>query len=169
MTNIDTKEFRNALGAFVTGVTIVTTLSDANANGDAESTPVACTANSFASVSLDPPLVLWSIARSAQSFDAFEKAEHFAVHILHSAQVGLSNLCATKNADKFGEISWHPGLNGVPIFDDYNTCFQCSVENKYDGGDHVIIVGRVHKFDSSDKAKNAKPLVFYRGAYAGLG
>ncbi|NNC55611.1 MAG: flavin reductase family protein, partial [Pseudomonadales bacterium] len=107
-TEIDTKEFRNALGGFATGVTIVTTLAEDSA-GDLR--PAAVTANSFASVSLDPPLILWSIARSAQSFQAFEKAEFFAVHILHSAQIGLSNLCATKNADKFGEISWRPGLN----------------------------------------------------------
>lgn len=162
--DFDTRAFRDALGVFATGVTIVTTL-----NGDAATPrPVAITANSFSSVSLDPPLVLWSVARSAQSFDAFEAAEHFAVHILHSAQVGLSNLCATKDADKFAEIAWHEGVAGVPVFDDYNACFQCSVENKIDGGDHVIIVGRVLEFDNREQETHAKPLLFYQGQYKGI-
>lgn len=169
MTAIDPKELRNALGAFATGVTIVTTLADdpgqQRKNGKQ---PIAMTANSFGSVSLDPPLILWSIARSAQSFAAFDNAESFAVHILHSAQRGLSDICATKNADKFAEISWRAGLDGIPIFDDYNTCFQCRVQNKYDGGDHMIIVGRVCEFDNREKETHTKPLVFYQGKYKGI-
>ncbi len=170
MTAIDQRELRDALGSFVTGVTVVTTLGNrpATDSGDPATVPVAMTANSFSSVSLDPPLILWSIAHSAQSFDAFDKADHFAVHILHSAQKGLSNICATKNADKFAEISWHAGIGGVPVFDDYNTCFQCSVESKFDGGDHMIMVGRVRDFDNRQKETHLTPLVFYQGQYKNI-
>jgi flavin reductase (DIM6/NTAB) family NADH-FMN oxidoreductase RutF len=165
MTVIDPRELRNALGAFATGVTIVTTLVNDEHDGQG---PVAMTANSFSSVSLEPPLILWSLARNAQSFKAFEQAEHFAVHILHSGQQGLSNICATKNADKFAEISWHPGINGVPIFDDYNTCFQCSVESKVDGGDHLIILGRVCAIDNKERETHSTPLLFYQGQYKNI-
>ncbi len=165
----DTRELRNALGAFATGVTIVTTIDE---TGGPDATggplPVAITANSFSSVSLDPPLILWSIGRNAQCFEAFERARSFAVHILHSGQQELSNLCATKNADKFAAIDWHPGLDGVPVFDDYHTCFQCSVEQRYDGGDHVIILGRVHEYDNRQKTTHAAPLVFYQGQYKNI-
>lgn len=169
MTVIDPRELRNALGAFATGVTIVTTIANDECDaGQGKPSPVAMTANSFSSVSLEPPLILWSLARSAQSFAAFEQAEHFAVHILHSGQQGLSNICATKNADKFSEISWHPGINGVPIFDDYNTCFQCSVESKVDGGDHLIILGRVCAFDNKERETHSTPLLFYQGQYKNI-
>lgn len=167
MTKIDTREFRNALGAFATGVTVITTTVKAEKPGDPD-LPVALTANSFSSVSLDPPLVLWSIARTAQSFDHFDKAAYFGVHILHSDQQGLSNICATKNVNKFAEIKWHPGVTGVPIFDDYNTCFECEIENRYEGGDHIIIVGRVHAFDNKQKDSHARPLLFYQGQYKSI-
>ncbi len=169
MTEIDPRELRNALGAFATGVTIVTTIAnDERSPGQDQKIPIAMTANSFSSVSLDPPLILWSLARNAQSFKAFDEAEHFAVHILHSGQKGLSGICATKNADKFAEISWHPGINGIPVFDDYNTCFECQVENKFDGGDHLIILGRVIKFDNKERETHSTPLVFYQGQYKNI-
>lgn len=169
MTDSDTRELRNALGAFATGVTIVTTLiADEQSGPGGQTLPVAITANSFSSVSLDPPLVLWSIARDAESFTAFNGARHFAVHILHSAQQEVSDICASKNVDKFSRISWHPGIEGIPVFDDYNTCFQCQVENKYDGGDHVIMVGRVLAFDNRQKDTHATPLVFYQGRYTSI-
>lgn len=161
MTDIDTRELRNALGAFATGVTVVTTMTD-------DKVPVAMTANSFSSVSLDPPLILWSIARNAQCFDHFDTADHFAVHILHSGQQPLSNTCASKNTDKFADIDWHTGTTGVPVFDDYNTCFECKVEAKHDGGDHIIMVGRVCHFDNQPKDTHGSPLVFYQGQYKNI-
>lgn len=167
MTDFDSREFRNALGAFATGVTIVTTMADADESAG-DGMPIAMTANSFSSVSLDPPLILWSVARSAQSFDDFNQATHFAVHILHGGQQELSNNCATKNIDKFADIDWHTGALGSPIFDDYNTCFECTVEHKVDGGDHVIIIGRVHRFDNNPKDTHANPLVFYQGKYKSI-
>lgn len=162
MSDFDPRELRNAFGSFATGVTIVTTLGKNDAD---ENVPIAMTANSFSSVSMDPPLVLWSIDKNAQSLKAFNESEHFAIHILHSAQEQLSNICATKNADKFSEISWKPGIEGVPIFNDYNTCFQCSVEHRYDGGDHIILVGRVLEFDNKERDTHLTPLLFYRGQY----
>ena len=176
MANMDPRELRNALGSFATGVTIVTTLAEQDPELNPEGLnlsaeqmmPMAMTANSFSSVSLDPPLLLWSIDRNALSFDAFSQAEHFAIHILHSAQQGLSNICATKNADKFSEISWHPGIAGIPIFDDFNTCFQCRMEHRYEGGDHLILVGRVLDYEIKERVSHPDPLIFYRGQYTRL-
>ena len=162
MSDFDPRELRNAFGSFATGVTIVTTIAK---DGDGNDIPVAVTANSFSSVSMDPPLVLWSIDKNSQSLKAFEESNFFAIHILHNAQEQLSNICATKNADKFAEISWKPGIEGVPVFNDYNTCFQCSVEHRYDGGDHIILVGRVQEFDNKERDTHLTPLLFYRGQY----
>ncbi|MGB5324529.1 MAG: flavin reductase family protein [Pseudomonadales bacterium] len=165
----DPKALRNALGTFATGVTVITTLAqEKNAYGIVTEKPVAMTANSFASVSLDPPLILWSIAFSAQCYDVFDAAGYFAVHILHGGQIGLSDLCATKNVDKFAGINWHAGIHGIPILDDYNACFQCSVENKYSSGDHLIIIGRICEFDNREKETHAEPLLFYGGSYQSL-
>jgi len=119
-------------------------------------------------VSLEPPLILWSIARNAQCFEVFERAQHFAVHILHSGQSELSSLCATRNADKFSDIDWHAGVGGIPVFDDYNTCIECTVEHRYAGGDHVIIIGRVLEFDNRQKDTHASPLLFYQGQYKSI-
>jgi flavin reductase (DIM6/NTAB) family NADH-FMN oxidoreductase RutF len=162
MSDIDLRDLRDAFGSFATGVTVVTTLCNVDLMAK---TPVAMTANSFCSVSLDPPLVLWSIDKKAKSFDAFSKSEHFAVHILHGGQRELSSICATRNADKFANEAWRSGIEGVPILADYNTCFQCSVEHKYDGGDHEIIVGRVLDFDNNERESHTNPLLFYRGKY----
>ena len=168
MTEIDAREFRNALGSFATGVTVITTMAAPKTPGE-PGTPVAMTANSFASVSLDPPLILWSIGRDAQCFDDFERAEYFAVHILHHGQQPLSQLCASRDVDKFAEVNWRLGETGAaPIFDDYNACLECKVENRYNGGDHVIIVGRVCALDNRQRATHETPLLFYRGSYRGI-
>ena len=99
---LDAREFRDAMGCFATGITVVTARSKDGEN-------VGCTANSFSSVSLDPPLVLWAIAKNANSYDAFMEAEHFAIHVLHAGQEDMSRLFATKDVDKFSEISWTEG------------------------------------------------------------
>lgn len=153
--SLDQREFRDSLGAFATGITVVTAKDD---NGN----PVGATANSFSSVSLDPPLVLWNIARSANSFDAFNQAEHFAIHILHSGQEDISRRFATRDADKFADLEWSENAGGAPLLADYGVRFECTTEHLYDGGDHVIIVGRVHNMDNA----NREPLGFYKGKYA---
>lgn len=157
MNPIDPIQFRNALGSFVTGVTVITT-RDASGKG------VGMTANSFSSVSLDPPLVLWSIGKTATCFNAFDTASHFAIHILHSGQEQTSRLFATKNIDKFAEIDSEIGAGNTPLLTDFSARFVCSVEHRYPGGDHIILVGRVLEFDSRDR----EPLVFFKGQYKSL-
>ncbi len=154
--NIDDKTaFRRALGSFATGVTIVTTL-------DADGDPVGVTASSFNSVSLDPPLVLWSLARASLSRDAFIDSGHFAIHILTAAQQDLSNLFAKSGADKFGGLDWAPGALKSPILTEHAAVFECKTRHQYDGGDHIIMVGEVTAFEARDEA----PLLFHDGQYA---
>ncbi|MEM7126280.1 MAG: flavin reductase family protein [Chloroflexota bacterium] len=158
MSDFDTKAFRNACGMFATGITVVTTMTP-----DGE--PIGMTANSFASVSLDPPLVLWSVGNHANSFDLFSQTEHYAVHILHNEQEALSNLFASRGEDKFGELKWTTGVAGSPILPDYASCFQCTMEHVYPGGDHNILVGRVVEFEDRG---NEEALLFFRGGYRTL-
>lgn len=147
------RAFRQALGSFATGVTVVTTF---------EGQPVGVTANSFNSVSLDPPLVLWSLARTSGSMDAFRHAGHFAVHILGAHQESLSGRFARAGEDKFAGISWRKGGQGSPVFDDFSALFECRTVETYDGGDHVIFIGKVENFERRDVA----PLLFHAGRYA---
>lgn len=151
------RAFRNALGAFATGVTIATTL-------DADGQPVGVTASSFNSVSLDPPLVLWSVAKANMSCAAFCESGHFAVHILAAEQVALSNRFARSGSDKFTGLEWQSGATGSPILPDYAALFQCRTRHQYDGGDHIIMVGEVVDFRVQDRA----PLLFHAGRYAAL-
>lgn len=148
-----TRQFRQALGSFATGVTIVTTL-----NGE----PIGVTANSFNSVSLDPPLVLWSLARSSGSMEAFRTSGHFAVHILGAHQEELSARFARPGTNKFEGMDWRSGVAGSPVLADYLALFECRTVECYDGGDHVIFVGQVDNFERRD----VPPLLFHAGRYA---
>lgn len=156
-TPIDPLAFRNALGSFATGVTIITTR-------DAAGKAVGITANSFSSVSLDPPLVLWSVGKNSSGFDVFSVASHFAIHILHSEQQPLSRTFSNKHVDKFAEVEHVVGAGNTPLLTDFSARFVCSVEHRYPGGDHTILVGRVLSFDNNDK----EPLVFFKGQYKNL-
>ena len=151
----DPREFRNALGAFATGVTVVTTAAP-------DGSRAGVTANSFNSVSLDPPMILWSLARNSRSLAVFERALHWAVHILAADQDHLSNHFAKSAADKFAGLEIETGIGGIPLLKDYATRLQCRTAFKYEGGDHVIFVGEVLSFDRRDVA----PLVFHGGKYA---
>lgn len=148
------QEFRNALGGFATGVTIITTLGK---NGQ----KVGMTANSFNSVSLTPPLILWSIGKNTNCYEDFMAADAFAVHVLAQDQQDLSNRFATTGIDRFADLDCLEGLSGVPVLPHYSVCFQCAVAQKYDGGDHTIITGEVMQFTDNQ----LQPLVFYRGKY----
>ena len=152
---VDLQEFRSALGSFATGVTVVTTASE-------DHIPVGVTASSFNSVSLDPPLVLWSLAKKSMSLGAFRDSGHFAVHILSSAQEDLSNSFARSGADKFGGVNWKLGQLGSPTLDEFAAKFECRTVYQYEGGDHLIFVGEVVAFEKRDLA----PLVFHGGKYA---
>ena len=153
--HFDAREFRNALGAFTTGVTIITARA-------ADGSPVGITANSFNSVSLDPPMVLWSLAKSARSLAVFETARHWAVHILAAEQEPLSNRFARSGADKFNGVDAGSGIAGLPLLEGCSTRLQCETAHVYEGGDHLIFVGRVLGFDRSERA----PLAFQAGKYA---
>lgn len=151
----DPMVFRNALGTFTTGVTVITARgSDGN--------PVGVTANSFNSVSLDPPLVLWSLAKTSGSLPVFEEAEYFAVHILSNEQQDLSNRFAGRGQDKFKDLDVPNGLGKTPLLADCCARMQCKTAYRYEGGDHIIFVGEVIDLEHS----NATPLVFQAGKYA---
>jgi 3-hydroxy-9,10-secoandrosta-1,3,5(10)-triene-9,17-dione monooxygenase reductase component len=150
-----TRQFRAALGSFATGVTIVTTR-----NGAGED--IGLTANSFNSVSLDPPMVLWSLARKSLSLPAFLESGYFAVHVLAATQEDLSVTFATRGADKFANMAVTRGAGGIPLLPGCSAVFQCRTAFNYEGGDHVIFVGEVQEFEHFDRA----PLVFHSGRYA---
>lgn len=153
-TAVDSTGFRRALSSFATGVAVVTTL-------DADGAKVGITINSFSSVSLDPPLVLWSIAEESMSYGVFTTTTHFAVHVLSRQQQALSSRFAQSAGDKFSGLNCTAGIHGVPILGEFAACFECSTEHVYAGGDHKIIVGRVHRFED----RPSDPLVLYRSRF----
>ena len=150
------QQLRNALGRFATGVTVVTTMS-----GDG---PLGITANSFASVSLAPPLVLWSPARRSLRFPAFEAASHFAIHVLGLHQQSLADRFA-RAGDDFDGLDFLPGHGGAPLLEACAARFECRHAAGYDGGDHLIVVGEVLGLVEQDTPS----LLYHRGAYTGLG
>lgn len=154
-TQIDKRAFRHALGSFATGVTIVSTQN-------AQGADVGITANSFNSVSLEPPMVLWSLSRASRSLAAFEGNPYFAVHVLAADQDELSRRFATQGASKFADLPVERGLGGIPLLSGCSARFQCRKAFTYDGGDHLIFVGEVLAFDSSP----GPPLLYHAGRYA---
>ena len=156
----EARALRDALGMFATGVTIITTTDEQNGNR-----PVGMTANSFSSVSLDPPLVLWNLGDHADCGDVFSQTSHFAVHILRAEQQEISTQFAMKGGNKFDGVEWASGVCGSPVLGDFAACFECRTEAVYPGGDHKIIVGRVEKFSNNGCDD---PLLFFRGQYREL-
>lgn len=154
-THLDPREFRKALGTFTTGVTIITTRGF---HGE----PIGITANSFNSVSLDPPMVLWSLAAASRSRPAFEAASLWAVHILAADQDSLSNRFAQSGTDKFTGLELAAGVGNLPLLSGCAARLQCKTAFKRQAGDHIIFVGEVLDFDRCD----LPPLVFQAGCYA---
>ena len=152
--DINLTEFRHALGCFVTGVAVVTTLDSNGAN-------VGITVNSFNSVSLDPPLVLWSVAEESLNFDVFVRADHFAVSVLAADQREIGERFAARGVDRFEGLDCDAGIGGVPLLPNFSAVFECRTVYRYKGGDHMIIVGRVLKFED----RKTDPLIFYRGHF----
>ena len=150
----DPRDFRQALGSFVTGVTIVTAR-------DADGRAVGLTANSFNSVSLDPPMVLWSLALASGSLPVFRDAESWAVHILAADQQDLSDRFARPGEDRFAGLGDADGAEGAPLIPGYAARFGCRARFEYEGGDHAIFLGEVIAFDRRD----AVPLVYHSGRY----
>lgn len=151
----DSNQLRQALSKFATGVTIVTSV-------DRDLEPVGITANSFSSVSLEPPMVLWSLSDKAFSKDAFLSATHFCVHVLTAEQKALSERFARAGEDKFGGVDWTRGLGGVPLLTDFVARFQCRSVDRHPAGDHIIFLGEVLEYEQNEK----RPLVFQGGCYA---
>jgi len=149
------RSFRNALGAFATGVTVVSTRS-------ADGIDVGLTANSFNSVSLDPPMVLWSLAKASRALPIFAGSRYFTIHVLAADQEAISTRFSRATQDKFAGLNIERGLGDTPMLRDYSARFQCRMAFQYEGGDHVIFVGQVEAFDHTER----KPLVFHAGQYA---
>ncbi len=154
----DSVAFRNALGNFATGVTIVTAKDNTGAGANQF---VGTTASSFNSVSLEPPLVLWSIDKRSRSLKAYEQAEYFAVNVLAADQVSLSNHFARPQDDKFSGIEYETGLGEAPLLKGCAAQFECETKYLYEGGDHIIIVGEVKRFHTTGRSG----LMFHRGKY----
>jgi flavin reductase (DIM6/NTAB) family NADH-FMN oxidoreductase RutF len=150
----DTRALRHALGRFATGVTVITTACPSGKL-------IGLTANSFSSVSLDPPLVLWSLRRNAASLASFTGSKHFAVNVLAADQEHVSNHFAKSSTDKFVEIPHSIGLGGCPVLPGTLASFECRLESEIEGGDHVIFLGRVLRASYRDGV----PLIFAGGAY----
>ena len=156
--NIDHEEFRRALGHFVTGVTIVATL-------DSEGRPRGLTANSFTSVSLEPPLILVCIGETSASFAEFRTTESYAVSVLAAEQRDTSKLFASQRDDKFDRVAWRMGDGGSPILDAGLAWYECRVHDRILAGDHLILIGRV----ISCRRRPGRPLGFFQGSYISLG
>ncbi len=155
---IDTRHFRQTLGCFPTGVAIATTRA-------ADGQPVGLTVSSFNSVSMDPPLILWSLAEESDSWDSFRTAPHFAINILSAGQADLCNRFSATLKDRFDGQGWQPGTGEVPVLEGVLAVLECRVWARYPGGDHVILVGEVLAHSSNPEKS---PLVYAGGQLTGL-
>ena len=154
----DRRAFRDTLAYFPTGVTIITTRA---ANGE----PVGLTANSFNSVSLGPPLVLWSLAQYSPNLPIFQECAYFAVNILAEDQAALSRKFGSTHADKFAGIEWEEGMEGIPLLAGCAAHLECKSQFRHYGGDHIIFVGQVERFAKFDRPS----LVFSHSRYHRVG
>jgi flavin reductase (DIM6/NTAB) family NADH-FMN oxidoreductase RutF len=152
------RDFRSALGSFATGVTVITALAP-----DGE--PIGVTISSFNSVSLDPPLILWSLSLNSPNIDAFRSASHYAVNVLAAGQQQLSDRFASRSEDRFTGLRVRTGLSDVPLLEGCCAWFECTNEAHYPGGDHLIFVGHVERFAVADAET---PLIFHNARYRQL-
>jgi flavin reductase (DIM6/NTAB) family NADH-FMN oxidoreductase RutF len=153
------RDLRHALGAYATGVVIVGTCDEAGR-------PVGVTINSFASLSLEPPLILWSLNAQSPSRKCFDAAPYFSISVLSADQVALSRRFATRTAQKFQDVAIRSGLGGIPLFEGSSAIFQCRRVAQHAGGDHLIYVGQV---EAHETFPQRAPLIFHRGHYRSLG
>jgi len=151
---LDSWDFRQAVGSFTTGVTVVTTCDDAGVR-------YGLTANSFASVSLEPPLVLFCVDRQAPSLTGLHRSRHFAINVLASDQEEIAKRFARRADDKFAGLNWRVGILGAPLLDRSIAHIECTFEHSHPSGDHEIIIGRVHRV----RVYAGEPLVFHRSRF----
>jgi flavin reductase (DIM6/NTAB) family NADH-FMN oxidoreductase RutF len=154
----DARTLRDAMGCFATGITIIT-------SRDGDGTPIGLTANSFTSLSLDPPLLLVCVANTAGSAPVLREAEHFAVNMLQVSQQATSNRFAGKGEDRFAATAWSEGETGMPLIDGALGAFECKRHAIHDGGDHFILVGEVVRAQFEPRRD---PLLYFRGKYRRL-
>ncbi len=151
-------QYKRALGCYATGITVISALGTDGA-------PIGITANSFNSVSIDPPLILFSLGRRSYSLEGFLASETFAVNVLRENQQALAERFARASADKWAEVSYDIWDTGCPILHDALAKFECRLRHTYEGGDHIILVGEVIRFEYDPKGQ---PLVYCRGAYQAM-
>nr|WP_144006522.1 flavin reductase family protein [Pelomonas sp. KK5] len=151
----DKQQFRAALGMFATGVTIITARAP-------DGSLVGLTANSFNSVSLEPPLVLWSLGRQAGSMPIFSRGSHYAINILAASQMELAKRFAMRDVDRFAGVAWREGAGGAPVLEGAVATFECANRSRYEEGDHVIFVGEV---ECCSAQPGVPPLIFHGGRY----
>ena len=149
------RQFRDVLGLFASGVTVVTSLSDG--------APVGMTCQSFSSVSLEPPLVMFCPAKTSRAWPLMQRAGFFCVNILAADQADVSNAMATKGTDKYDGIDWRPAATGAPLIDGVLGYVDCTVHSVHEAGDHYVVLGRVKQLGFG--GDGAKPLLYYRGGY----
>jgi flavin reductase (DIM6/NTAB) family NADH-FMN oxidoreductase RutF len=147
-------ELRKALGQFATGVAVVTARA-------ADGSPAGITVNSFTSVSLEPPLVLWCLGLSAASYDTFRVAEQQLIHVLAADQLDVAKRFAARGADRFAGLRWAPTDSGLPRLEGCIAWFECGIRSRHEEGDHVILVGRIESFETA----RGKPLIFHDSRY----
>ena len=153
MTGLDQARFREVLGHFATGITIVTALE--------EGVPVGFSCQSFAALSLDPPMVVLAPARTSTSWPRIRAAGSFCVNILGEHQEAVCRAFAISGGDKFSGVGWRPGITGAPVIDNSLAVVECELGDIFDGGDHEIVTGRVVALDVGEGG----PLLFYRGGF----
>ncbi|MFV8160986.1 3-hydroxy-9,10-secoandrosta-1,3,5(10)-triene-9,17-dione monooxygenase reductase subunit [Mycobacterium sp. 134] len=156
---VDQGFFRNVLGRFCTGITVVTTVD--------QGTPVGFTCQSFAALSLDPPLVLFCPTKRSGAWHAIHASGHFCINVLSEKQENVSAKFGSRTPDKFGGIQWRPSRSGSPILADALAFIDCTVYAVHEGGDHFVVYGAVQELWESGES-DVRPLLFYRGAYAGI-
>ncbi|EXI89445.1 MAG: p-hydroxyphenylacetate 3-hydroxylase, reductase component [Candidatus Accumulibacter regalis] len=153
------RDFRDALGSFATGVTVLTAV-------DQDGQPMGVTISSFNSVSLDPPLIIWSLSAHSPRLEAFRRASFYAVNVLTASQQGISDcFAATDNSDRFEGVATSRGIGGIPLIEGCSAWFECANEVQYPGGDHLVFLGRVQRFA---RGEANEPLIFHGGCYRQL-
>ncbi|NIE57310.1 MULTISPECIES: flavin reductase family protein [unclassified Burkholderia] len=155
--SVDTRALRTALGSFATGVAIITARAP-------DGCVIGLTVNSFNSVSMEPPLIVWSLSRTSSRFDAFQQVTHYAAHVLALDQVELAQRFATSVGDKFLGLVVSPGLGGAPLLEGCSARFECQIASRIDAGDHRMFIGSVERFSAVPR----KPLVYHGGRYREL-
>lgn len=155
LTEFDARQFRTAMGQFCTGITVITTMSE-------EEQPVGFACQSFVALSIDPPLVLFCPQRTSRTWPVIEARGRFCVNVLSNRQQDVSAAFGAPGADKFAGVAWDPSPTGMPVIRHSLTWADCSVEQVTDGGDHLIVVGRV---ETLGEVLKDRPLLFYRGGY----